>query len=227
MNRGFLNSFYPLLLKLEDKNCLVVGGGRVALRKVNILLSAASSVLVVSPALIPELESQAARGKINYMQEYYHPDHLKGVFLAVGATGDEKTNSRIAEDCHSRNIPVNIVDNPSQCSFFFPSVARQGPLSISISTGGKSPAFARLLREKLERQMEKEWGEFLFYLGELRPLILQKVMDHSIRKKLFLKLAGEDFFHQFRVLTSHELDQELRKILDEHRTSADVEPSEK
>jgi len=212
-----MEHFYPIFLDLKSKKCLVVGGGKVALRKVKSLLNCGASVTVVSPALTPELQGMAVEEKIEYFKESYNHKHLERVFLVIGATDDQDTNSTIAADCFSRNIMVNIADVPSLCNFIVPSLVSRGPLSIAISTEGKSPAFARLLKEELEQSFSEDHGEFVKFLGELRPFIMEQVPD-SQRKALFLKLAGEEFFKLFKTLPFEQLEQKAREVIDLYRS---------
>ncbi len=211
-----MEQFYPVYLDLRGRKALVVGGGKVAGRKVKRLLNCGAQVVVISPALAPVLQELAAAGKIEYLQHSYDPCHLEGVFLVIGASSDHETNRRVAEDCFSRNIPVNIVDIPPLCSFYVPSLVSRGPLSIAISTAGKSPAFARLLREQLENLYGPIYGEFTDYLGKLRPRILREISDPQQRKALFTELAGETGFNLYKTLPPPERDRKIEEIIERY-----------
>ena len=208
-----MEHYYPIFLDLKRQKCLVVGGGKVAARKVKSLLECGASVTVVSPALAPELQRMAVEETIEYIQEPYSEKHLKRAFLVISATDNQDTNSMIAADCFARNILVNVADVPALCNFIVPSLVSRGPLSIAISTEGKSPAYARMLREKLEQSFSEEHGEFVKFLGELRPLIMEQVPDPKRRKELFRKLAGEEFFKLFKTLPLGQLKQKAIEII--------------
>lgn len=208
-----MTNFYPVFLDLRDKKCLVVGGGKVAAQKVNSLLSCHAKVTVLSPELSFELQKLTDTGKIKYLQKTYNSIFLEDIFLVIGSTANEEVNSSIAADCRSRHILVNIVDVPSLCSFIVPAVARQGDLSIAISTAGKSPALAARLRKEIESSFDLQYGSFLDFLGALRPRILETISNSNRRKALFLEMASKDFFNFYSALTTQELNAEVDKII--------------
>lgn len=208
-----MENYCPLLVDLRDRPCLVVGGGRVALRKVRTLLAAQAKVLVASPSLNKELEGLARAGKIKWLKDTYQSEQLDGIFLALGCSNSRGTNSRLADDCRSRGLLVNISDNPELCNFFFPAVVSRGPLSVAISTEGKSPALARRLRAGLEKSFTDDHAEFIHFLGSLRPFILSVVKDPKHRRDLFRELAGEEFFSLFCRLTPEQRQEKARELI--------------
>ncbi len=176
-------ALYPIYLKLEGQECLVVGGGAVAGRKIGGLLDCGASVTVVSPELAPELKKAAARGDFCYNERGFRAGDLRGKSLVIAATDDPGLNACIAQSCQKRDIPVNVVDNPGLSDFFVPSVVRRGPLCISISTGGGSPMLARRIREDLERQFGPAFEEIAALLGEMRQRILERLPDGDERRQ--------------------------------------------
>ena len=212
-----MKNYYPVFMDLQGKKVLVVGGGRVAARKVLDLLSCQAKVTVVSPRLEPQLKRWAQGGEITSFIEEYNADFLQGAALVIGATSDTQVNRRIAADCKERNIHVNIVDVPALCTFFVPALLRQGPLTIAVSTGGKSPAFARRIREELQDTYSREHGEFVDYLGLLRSRILEEVADSAKRRELFITLAGKEFFADFNALPPLELQGKVEKLIARYR----------
>ncbi len=188
----WLLNYYPVYLKLDGKKCLVVGGGKVAERKVRSILEAGARVYVVSPVLTNWLEEAAAKGTVTAIRRNYTTTDLENAFLVIGATDVPVINSRIARDCHDRNILVNIVDSPADCNFIVPSVFRQGSLSISISTDGKSPMLARRIREELETEFGPEYHEFLELMSDLREHIIRNVPDEEQRRDMFKELVYSD-----------------------------------
>lgn len=208
-----MERFYPVFLDMKKKKCLVVGGGMVAARKVKSLLDCGAAVTVVSPALTAELKEMAAAETIAYLPEPYNRKHLAGAFLVIVATDEQDTNRMIAADCFARNVLVNVVDIPDLCNFYVPSLVSRGPLSVAISTEGKSPAYARLLREELEQRFSEDHGEFVRFLGEIRPLIMEQVTDSQKRKELFREIAGEDFFNLYKTLPFGQLEEKAREMI--------------
>ena len=208
-----MEQFYPVFLDMKYKKCLVVGGGRVAARKVKSLLDCGADVTVVSPVLTAELKEMAAAETIEYLQEPYNRKQLEGKFLVIVATDEQEINRMIAADCFACNVLVNVVDIPHLCNFYVPSLVSRGPLSIAISTEGKSPAYARLLREELEQSIGETDGRFVEYLGKLRPLIMEQVPDPRKRKALYREMAGKEFFAMFKALTPAQLELKVKEMI--------------
>lgn len=181
--------YYALSLNLTGRKCLVVGGGRVAERKVKSLLECNAKVTVVSPEATDILKELAQAGKIGYEAREYCEDDLEQVFVAISATDSQELNRKVAQDCFARNIPINVVDDPEYCSFIVPAVVRRGDLTISISTGGKSPALAKKIRQELEQQYGNEYAILLEYLGRARELVLAQVPCQKQREEKFRRLV--------------------------------------
>lgn len=179
---------YMVALDLENKTCLVVGGGPVAERKVKVLLDCGSRIKVVSPQLTDTLNRLAISGNISYKQGEYEASDLAEAFIVIAATGHDEVNRRVAEDCARRNLLVNVVDDPARANFFVPATLRRGSLQIAISTDGKSPLLARRIREELEERIPANFGDFVDFLGNLRIRILAEVPDPSLRSTLLKNL---------------------------------------
>lgn len=182
--------YYPVCLDIKGRACLVVGGGGVGTRKARGLLAAGARVTVVSPGITPELEA-LVQGGIEWRQRAYRPGDLEGMFLVFGATDDEALNRRIFDDAGKRNMLVNIADRPESCSFILPSVVHRGDLLIAVSTSGKSPAFAKKLRQDLEKSYGKEMALFLQLMGAIRERLLSMKHEPEAHKPLFERLIRE------------------------------------
>jgi siroheme synthase-like protein len=181
---------YPLFALLEDRACLVVGGGAVGERKVQDLLRAGAKVTVVSRDLTPRLTELADAGRILFIQGDFDPRHLEGVTLVVGATDDQEVNRRVSLASQARGLFVNIVDEPELCTFIVPAQMRRGPLTIAVSTGGASPALARQLREELEQRFGHDYGRYLRVLKTVRDRVLARRRGHPENPRLFQKLVA-------------------------------------
>ncbi|GAN32008.1 MAG: bifunctional precorrin-2 dehydrogenase/sirohydrochlorin ferrochelatase [Candidatus Brocadia sp. AMX2] len=181
--------YYPIFLNIQDKKCVVVGGGDVAWRKVCSLKDAGAKVTVVSPEFCPELEKETG---IERVRQKYDSKFLKEAALVVASTDDGAVNKMIYSDAVERGILVNVVDKPEFCSFIVPSSVMRGDLCISISTGGASPALARNIREFLEKQFGDEYGEFTKLLSEMRRKILSEIREESVRRDILQRIAGLD-----------------------------------
>jgi siroheme synthase-like protein len=181
---------YPLFALLEDRACLVVGGGAVGERKVQDLLRAGAKVTVVSRDLTPRLTELADAGRILFIQGDFDPRHLEGVTLVVGATDDQEVNRRVSLASQARGLFVNIVDEPELCTFIVPAQMRRGPLTIAVSTGGASPALARQLREELEERFGEDYGRYLRVLKTVRDRVLARRRGHPENPRLFQGLLA-------------------------------------
>jgi precorrin-2 dehydrogenase/sirohydrochlorin ferrochelatase len=185
-------SFYPICLDLEEKACIVVGGGRVAERKVEGLLSCGARVSVISPEMTDGLQQRSNSGSIMWIKREYRPGDLKQAFLVIAATNDEETQKQIYEEATAYNLLLNVADVPRRCNFILPATVRQGDLAISVSTAGKSPALARKLRMELEKRYGVEYKTLVDILGVIRPQILASGLSQSENEQLFTQLLHED-----------------------------------
>ena len=182
---------YSVSLDLSQKACLVVGGGPVAERKVHSLLECGARVLVVSPEITPGLESLSGEDRIDCRRRQYRTSDLEGVFLVVGSTDQETINQQVAEDGFTRNLLVNIVDDPSKGNFFVPAVVKRGALTISVSTDGKSPMLAKKIREELETVYGPQYQEYLEMVGSLREEVIRNVQDPEEKRKILESFADD------------------------------------
>lgn len=178
-------NYYPVNLKIEGRPCLVVGGGRVGTRKVKGLMQCGARVVVVSPVASLAIERLAAKGRIEWRKKDYEPSDLSDFFLVIGATSDQEVNWQISRDAEKRHMIFNIADVPDACNFILPSVIRRGPLTVTVSTSGQSPAFAKSLRRELESMFGPEYELFLAVMGGIRKKLLAAEHDHEAHKPLF------------------------------------------
>jgi precorrin-2 dehydrogenase / sirohydrochlorin ferrochelatase len=182
-------SGYPIVLvDLANTPCAVIGGGEVAARKVAALRQAGARPVVISPALCEPLRSQAKGGAIEVVEREYRTGDLAGVRLVIAATDDEQTNEAVWREAQAAGCLVNVVDDPARCNFHVPATLRRGALSLSISTGGRSPSLARRIREQLETQFDPAYEGYVDLLGSLRPLVQAQVTDPARRKKAWSAL---------------------------------------
>lgn len=177
--------YFPFFVDLEGRPGLVVGGGTVALRKVQKLLPYGPCLTVVSPHILPELERISG---LTLARCEFSPEDLDGMFFVVAATDDRDLNRKISTLCQERNIPVNAVDDREACSFLFPALVKQGDLSVGISTGGASPTAAIWLKEQVAGLLPDRFDEILSWLEEQRPLLKDTLPQESQRSRLFTRL---------------------------------------
>jgi precorrin-2 dehydrogenase/sirohydrochlorin ferrochelatase len=208
-------AFYPICLDLEGKPCTVVGGGKVAERKVLGLLSCSALVTVISPELTDALLHQHAAGRIRWLDREYRHGDLEKSFLVIAATDDEETQKEVYEEAATVNILLNVADVPQRCNFILPATFRQGDLTISVSTSGKSPALARNLRMELEKRYGPEYRVLVNILGVIRPEILASELPQSEKEKLFKKILHDDMSEWIRDRKQEKIAKHLRTVLGE------------
>jgi precorrin-2 dehydrogenase / sirohydrochlorin ferrochelatase len=159
---------YPIVLELEGRPCLVVGGGAVAERKVEALLAAEARVTVVSPTVTPPLAGWAHEGKIHLVARAWERGDLAGHALVFVATDDGAVTAEVASEGRRGGVWVNAADDPEHCDFILPSVLRRDTLTVAVSTGGTSPALARAIREELETYFTDDYRVLARLAGEAR-----------------------------------------------------------
>jgi len=180
--------YYPIHLDIQNRNCLVVGGGGVGTRKVKTLLKCGAKVTVVSPEISDRLQNLAQSARLTLKPRPYRTEDIEGMFLVIGASDDETLNRQISRDAERRNTLCNIADRPEKCNFILPSILRRDDLVITISTSGRSPALAKKLRKKLERRFGPEYGDFLKLMGAIRSKLLSQAHEPEVHKPLFEQL---------------------------------------
>ncbi len=160
--------FYPIVLELADRPCLVVGGGRVAERKVDALLEAGARITVVSPRVTAGLSAYARAERIRLVPRAYEAGDLAGHALVFVATDDGAVNAAIVGEARARGVWINAADDPPHCDFILPSVLRRSELTVAVSTGGASPALSRAIREELEAYFTEDYGVLARVAAEAR-----------------------------------------------------------
>jgi precorrin-2 dehydrogenase/sirohydrochlorin ferrochelatase len=165
------HNYYPVALNLNQKNCLVVGGGEIAEGKLDALIAAGAQVTVINSAVRRRIAELAAANRLTLRQRAYAREDLDDIYMVIAATDDRAVNARIAAEARAAGVLVNAVDDPPNCDFFAVAVVRRGDLQVAISTNGRSPAFARWMRETLDESIPAEYGDLLSVLGEVRDQI--------------------------------------------------------
>jgi len=180
--------YYPIFLDIRNRSCLVVGGGGVGCRKAVTLLECGARVVVVAPEVDRELRELAARGAIELRRRTYRASDLEGMFLVIGATDDQPVNLQIKRDADRQGKLCNIADRPEACHFILPAVVQRGDLVVAVSTSGKSPAFAKKVRQELTRTLGPEYAECLELLGSVRLKLVSENRAPEAHKELFERL---------------------------------------
>jgi siroheme synthase-like protein len=177
--------YYPIYLDIEDRNVVIIGGGNVCARKAETMMKYGARVTVVAPAFTDEIETWGSEGCLTLRRKTYDAADLDGANIVIASTDDTRVNERIAADCRARRIPVNVVDVTHLCEFIVPAIMEKDGIQVAISTGGKSPALARTLKEDLYRLVGPEYGEINDLLGSLRESAKSVLPTDVDRKRFF------------------------------------------
>jgi len=159
---------FPVMLDLEGRPCLVVGGGVVAGRKISGLLDAGARVTVVSPVLASTVLDIARDGRLRWWPREYAEGDVAGFALVMVATDDDAVNARVSAEARRRSVWVNCADDPARCDFILPSVLRRGALTVAVSTGGASPTVAHMIREELELVLPSDYAVLTEVVADVR-----------------------------------------------------------
>lgn len=179
--------YFPIFLRLDGEPVLVVGGGEVAARKIDLLLRASAKVTVVAPELIESLAQKATDGSITHLAAEFHPDHLNGVRLAIAATDKHSVNAWVAHQAERRNVPVNVVDDRELSRFIMPAIVDRSPVIVAVGSSGDAPVLTRRLRERLETFLPQRLGALAKLAGKLRPTIKARIENPGTRRRFWEK----------------------------------------
>tara|TARA_B100000965_G_scaffold400894_1_gene423652 strand:+ start:3221 stop:4615 length:1395 start_codon:yes stop_codon:yes gene_type:complete len=187
--------YFPLNIELNKKPVLLIGGGEVAERKLDLLVKADACLTVVSPSFTDYLLTFEKKENITFIHSEYNSsfiDEGKYSFI-IAATNDEDLNKQIAKDANARNILVNVVDRPEICDFIFPSILERGPITVSVSTGGASPVLARMLRTKLETLIPGGYGKLAKIVSDNRVLVRKKFKNFKSNRIFWEEVLNSKF----------------------------------
>jgi uroporphyrin-III C-methyltransferase / precorrin-2 dehydrogenase / sirohydrochlorin ferrochelatase len=181
--------YLPVFLQLRERPVLVVGGGRVAARKVELLRRTGASITVVAPQLVDELRELATEGKLRHFDTVFAPQHVDGTAAVVAATGVPEVNAAVSAAAREQNIPVNVVDDPAASTFIFPAIVDRSPILIAISSGGQAPVLARRVREQMEAFLPARLGALARFMGERRKAV-KRALRTAARRSFWERIVG-------------------------------------
>lgn len=204
-------AYFPMFVDIKKKKCLIVGGGTVALRKVQVLLDFGADVVVVALEVFPKIKEYP----VTVYQRNFEKEDLQGCELVVAATDDAGLNHEIAEAAQKQKIPVNAVDQQEDCSFIFPSYVREQELVGAFSSGGNSPVLTQYLKKYMAQILTAELGEANAYLGSIRPVVKRELDTEAMRKKVYQQVLNE-LFKQIEKKQDVKLSrQQLQDLIDD------------
>lgn len=204
-------AYFPMFVDIKKKKCLIVGGGTVALRKVQVLLDFGADVVVVALEVLSKIKEYP----VTVYQRNFEKEDLQGCELVVAATDDAGLNHKIAEAAQKQKIPVNAVDQQEDCSFIFPSYVREQELVGAFSSGGNSPVLTQYLKKYMAQILTAELGEANAYLGSIRPVVKRELDTEAMRKKVYQQVLNE-LFKQIEKKQDVKLSrQQLQDLIDD------------
>ncbi len=198
---------YPIMVDITNKQVVVVGGGKVAERKIRGLQEANANVIVVAPEVTEYIQQLANGGALVWRKKYFSPGDLEDAFLIIAATNNREVNEAVAQAAQPYQL-INVVDAPTQSNFYVPSIVRRGKLTIAVSTEGASPTLAKKICQEIDEMYDEDYGNYIDFLYECRQYILRNVSDSDKKQQLLQAITGEEF----RKSTNWE--KEFRKLFE-------------
>lgn len=189
---------YPVYLNLKGRSCFVLGGCAMAEEKARSLVAAEAKVTVIAPEVTPGLGELTLRGRIDWIDRRYRRGDLRPAFLVIVVSQPAAVTEGVWEETRGRNVLVNTLDDVPHCDFIAPAIVRRGDLAVAISTGGKAPALAVRLRQRLEAELGEEHARFLEIAGDLRVPLARRWPDFETRRTLWYRLVDSDVLHLLR-----------------------------
>ena len=184
-------AYFPFYMDVEGMVCLIAGGGKVASRKVSTMLEYGAGVRVIAPEATEEIRELADNGRILYEARACAPEDVRAADFVIAATSDEALNRAISVRCRQLRIPVNVVDVKEECSFIFPALVKDGDIVVGISTGGASPAIARMLKDRVRAAIPEGAGAAAGWMKENREMVKNLGVSQQVREEIFYELAEE------------------------------------
>jgi precorrin-2 dehydrogenase/sirohydrochlorin ferrochelatase len=187
-----MKTYYPIMLDLTGKNVVVIGGGKVAERKVKGLREAKANIIVIATEVTAFLKELTEKAEITWVKKRFSPEDVEGAFLIIAATNTREINEAVARAAKSHQL-LNVVDAPEQSTFHVPSVVRRGKLSIAVSTGGASPVLAKKICQEIAEMYDEDYGQYIDFLYECRQYILRNVSELNQKRQLLEAITDELF----------------------------------
>ena len=185
--------YFPILVSISDRKCLIIGGGPIALHKVQSLEKFTSNITILSPSVTEKLQQMADKNGYKIITKEYETSDLDGFELVIAATGKKVLSKKIWKECKERKILINAVDDPEHCDFILPATIKRGDLTVSIGTQGKSPFMTKEIRRWMNRMFTPEWSEVVDLAADYRKQVFEKYSPKHVHK-IILTCSGGPFF---------------------------------
>jgi uroporphyrin-III C-methyltransferase/precorrin-2 dehydrogenase/sirohydrochlorin ferrochelatase len=213
-------SYHPVYLDLNDRPVLIVGGGSVALEKLESLKDSGASITVVSPHALAEIQLWHLEGRLKWVPREFEESDVEPAFMVIAATDDPELNARVYDCGNRRQKLSNSVDDPANCNFIMSAITRRGPMQVAVSSAGTSPALAQRVRNRIaEEILTKELGQLAEFLGEWRPRVKQAFAHYRERQAFWESVIDSDIpdilTHQGRSAADEAMERALKLELRE------------
>lgn len=193
MKNSVISNFFPILVNLERFPCLIIGGGKVAYRKVLSLQEFNAKITILSPKICKPLLELAEKSRIQIIKKYYSKEFIKKYKIIFSATDNPEINKKVRNDCTDEGILLNVVDNPALCDFILPANIKRGNLTVSISTQGQAPFYTKEIKKKLNTIITPIYGDIIDLAGEFRKQLLAKKKTTKNKTKIFKEFASNNW----------------------------------
>jgi siroheme synthase-like protein len=206
------NQFLPIAISLKSRHCLVIGGGRVALRKIDTLLNYDSDITVIAPEIDDKIEYYASKNSLKVIKREYKSPEAAGYGLVVSASDNIDVNRQVSDDCKKAGVPVNVVDKPSLCDFIFPAVIRRDCLTVAVASDGKAPFLSGHVRMILENIFPDNWNKVAKYATTFRQKVQARLKSNFERKtEAYSRFLDADW----KTILKEKSGDEIEQMLDE------------
>jgi siroheme synthase-like protein len=210
-----VNRYMPINLSLKGRSCLVVGGGEVALRKIETLMDYECGLTIIAPKPAEKIKYYAEKGKLKLERREYHSPEAGSYGLVISASDCEEVNKEVHDDCRNAGVPVNVVDNPKLCDFVFPAVVRRGPLSVAVSTDGKAPFLSGHLRLILDGIFPDSWEKIASLAAEFRRKVRARWRaDSAKRAECYERFVSVDWKTMLKEKSRDQIEGELDRLIE-------------
>jgi siroheme synthase-like protein len=208
------HTYMPISISLKSRPCLVVGGGKVALRKIDNLLNYTAEITVIAPEVDDKIEYYASKRLLKLEKREYRPPEASQYGIVICASDDTETNKTVHDDCRMQGVPVNVVDNPSLCDFIFPAVVRRDCLSVAVSSDGKAPFLSGHIRLILENIFPENWTRIAKLAAEFRKRVMTRRADDPQKKtEAYGRFIEADWKSILKEKSSEDIDKMLDDML--------------
>lgn len=206
-----MTKYYPMMVNIKNKKCLVVGGGNVAFRKIVELIEYGAKVTLVSREINENINLLVRNNdkSIIYIEDSYKSKYIEDAFIVIAATNDRCINFQIARDSEKKDVLVNVVDDLESSIFIVPAKVKRGDLTITVSTNGKCPFYTKLLRKKLEIQFDDSYSMFVNILGDFRKELILNIESSSKRKEIIDSIDVEYYIKRLKEIGEQGIRKEM------------------